>query len=699
MNVYSEVLEKCRICKSKNLHDVIHLGEQIITSRFPEPGEIVPKTNITLCMCQDCYLLQLNNTTECSEMYEHLYGYRSGLNNTMRTHLKEYQQEILSKVVNLKPGDTILDIGSNDSTMLNYYSPDYTRIGMDPTGIQFKEFYGKIELVPTYFTESNFRKHYQQKCKIVSSISMFYDLPDPVQFATDIYNILEDDGIWTCEQSYMLTMIETNSIDTICHEHLEYYSIYNIKMIADLANFKIIDICFNKCNGGSFRIYFAKQDSQKYTEYDLTEMIDNEFNYGIKTKDIYNTFMKNCDIEINKLKTFIFNKNINIYGASTKGNCLLQYSNIGPEQIPYAVERNPRKYGKTTSTGIHIISEESMRENPPDYLLVLPWHFRDEIIEREDKFLQCGGKLIFPFPQFEIYSQKPKIMITGQNGMIGTYFRKEFDNYEYFDYSIEFIPIIKPDIIIHLAGISNSQYAKDNCLESIKTNGMMACEICDIIYKNGLKTKFFNASSSEIFKGHINYTITDNDNNFKHLHPYSIGKILSHTTVDWYRKTYGLPFSNGIIFTTESPLKKPTFLLNKVAKHIHSWKKDGLPLCLGNLDSYRNIIHVSDVINAINLIVSQEQGDNYVICGKESEKVLYLVLMMYYIAGMEVSEKSNGFYSNGKLLFYIDGSFNESFPTNINGIPENLTNLGWEQRKSIDFILEELVINESCVYF
>jgi GDP-D-mannose dehydratase len=521
---------------------------------------------------------------------------------------------------------------------------------------------------------------------------MFYDLPDPVQFATDIYNILEDDGIWTCEQSYMLTMIETNSIDTICHEHLEYYSIYNIKMIADLANFKIIDISFNKCNGGSFRIYFSKRDSEKYTEYKLTEMIDNEINYGIKTKDIYNTFMKNCEVEINKLKTFIINKNINIYGASTKGNCLLQYSNIGPEQIPYAVERNPRKYGKTTSTGIPIISEESMRENPPDYLLVLPWHFRDEIIEREDKFLQGGGKLIFPFPQFEIYSKKPKIMITGQNGMIGTYFRKEFDNYEYFfDYSIEFIPIIKPDIIIHLAGISNSQYAKENCLESIKTNGMMACEICDIIYKNGLKTKFFNASSSEIFKGHINYTITDNDNNFKHLHPYSIGKILSHTTVDWYRKMYNLPFSNGIIFTTESPLKKPTFLLNKVAKHIHSWKKDSLPLCLGNLDSYRNIIHVSDVINAINLIVSQEQGNNYVICGKESEKVLYLVLRMYYLAGMEVSEKPNGFYSNGKLVFYIDGSFNEEVPTNINGVSDNLTKLGWEQRKNIDFILEELV--------
>jgi len=466
-------------------------------------------------------------------------------------------------------------------------------------------------------------------------------------------------------------------------------------MIAELANFKIIDIKFNKCNGGSFRIYFAKQESD-YISFDLTELIDNEINYGIKSENIYTTFMKKCQTEINRLKNFIKNKKIFIYGASTKGNCLLQYSNIGPDQISYAVERNHRKYGKTTSTGIPIISEESMRQNPPDYLLVLPWHFRDEIIEREDKFLQGGGQLIFPFPHFEIYSARPKVMLTGHEGMIASYFKKmNFSFYSFYNFEKNcnlqsFIMMIKPDIIVHLAGISNSQYALNNCLETIKTNGMMACEICDIIYQNGLKTKFFNASSSEIFKGHVNYTITDDDCNYKHLHPYSIGKILSHTTVDFYRKNYGLPFSNGIIFTTESPLKKQTFLFNKVAQHITSWKKNDLPLCLGNLDSYRNIIHASDVAEAIKCIVSQEQGDNYVICGKESEKVLHLILKMYSLAGIDLYEKENNFYCGNKLVFYITNYFNESIPTNINGIPEKLTKLGWEPQKNIDFILKEL---------
>jgi hypothetical protein len=163
----------------------------------------------------------------------------------MREHLKLYQEEIISKV-KLSDCDVIIDIGSNDSTMLQYYDKKYKRIGVDPTGNQFKDFYGDVELIPTYFTYNNFRNIYKDlKPKIISSISMFYDLPDPVQFAKDIYNILDDDGIWTCEQSYIITMLRRNSIDTICHEHLEYYSLTAIKYIADLANFKIFDIKFN----------------------------------------------------------------------------------------------------------------------------------------------------------------------------------------------------------------------------------------------------------------------------------------------------------------------------------------------------------------------------------------------------------------------------------------------------------------------
>ena len=251
-----ETLKECRICNSSALKIVVALGEQYIASRFPVFGDFsTPKVSISLCVCNSCGLLQLYETVQQHELYEYEYGYRSGISHSMRQHLKEYNEEI-QQHVDLNEGDTVLDIGSNDSTMLKNYSEKYTRIGIDPTGKQFSEYYDNIDLIPTYFTKEAFQSKYDVKCKVISSISMFYDLPNPVQFAKDIYDCLHDDGIWTCEQSYLKTMIERNSIDTICHEHLEYYCLKQVKHIADLAGFVIIDVKFNDCNGGSFIIYF-----------------------------------------------------------------------------------------------------------------------------------------------------------------------------------------------------------------------------------------------------------------------------------------------------------------------------------------------------------------------------------------------------------------------------------------------------------
>lgn len=722
MSIVSNIV-KCRICRSSQLKTVISLGEQFITSRFPEYGDFsTPKTNIDLCVCQDCKLLQLYQSTIQSELYEYEYGYRSGISNTMREHLKNYQEEILS-IVNITNGDVIVDIGSNDSTMLQYYSNNLKRIGVDPTGIQFKHYYNQVELLPTYFTYNNFKNVYGNiKCKVVSSISMFYDLPDPVQFAKDIYSILHDDGIWTCEQSYLLSMLKTNSIDTICHEHLEYYALHQIKLIADLANLKIIDIKFNDCNGGSFRIYFSKKISQIYSEnIDLiNKILKEEIEYGIFTDDIYDKFMNNCNLEVKKLKKFIdyVNKNkqqVYIYGASTKGNCLLQYADINENDIKYAVERNPKKIGKMTSTGSKIISEETMRNEPPKYLLVLPWHFKTEIINREKDFLDAGGEMIFPFPNFEIVSSKPKVLITGCDGMISKYVISRFNDCNlygiskteksysknitkfYFDMNNydelnDVITLLKPDSIIHLAAISSSLFAIQHPVETLKNNGLVTSYLCDIIQKNNLKIKLFNASSSEIYKGHVNYNVVDDDNNLFHLHPYSIAKIMSHSIVDFYRNTYNLPFSNGVIFTVESKFKTTNFLLNKIGEHIKKWK-NGEKICLivGNLDSYRNIIHASDVADAIYIINSQEKGENYVICNNSSYKIIDLVLLMYSKAGINLVKNSNVYYENDIPTILVEETSYDLKPTNISGESYKLKQIGWEPQIKIDDILNEIL--------
>jgi len=727
MNCVSNITN-CRICGSTDLKIVISLGEQYITSRFPEYGDFTtPKTPIDLCVCKECRLLQLMQTTFSSELYEYEYGYRSGISNTMREHLKNYQAEILS-MAKLEDGDTVVDIGSNDSTMLQYYSNKLKRIGVDPTGNQFKEYYGDVELIPTYFTFDNFTNIYgQRKCKIVSSISMFYDLPDPVQFAKDIYSILLDDGIWTCEQSYMPTMLKTNSIDTICHEHLEYYSLHQIKEIADRANLKIIDVKFNKCNGGSFRVYFAKKNSTIYNENIelINTILNEEVALGLLNDSIFEKFISTCDIEVKKLRDFVDTVNKNgkkmyVYGASTKGNCLLQYAKLGESDMKYAVERNPKKIGKMTNTGIEIIGEETMRENPPDYLLVLPWHFREEILVREKEFLDSGGQFVFPFPHFEIVGSKPKLLITGCDGMIAHYIKKQFIDYNLYGITrssemnnesniIKFnfdmneinilehtLTIIKPDVIVHLASISSSQYCFDNPLETLYSNGFLTAKICDVIHKKGWNTKLFNASSSEIYKGHVDYKVKDDDFNMFHLHPYSIAKTMGHNIVEFYRKTYGLSFSNGVIFTTESSLKKPVFLLNKVASHIREWKNGNKKhLQVGKLDSYRNILHASDVANAIHTIISQNNGDSYLICNDESHKIIDLIIKLYSLTGIELEKKDNFLTEKTSGLEVVSIQDQEIrvdlLPTNITGDAIKLRNLGWKPLFSIENILLELI--------
>lgn len=725
------MIKRCRICKGGNLYKIIDLGQQKNTSIFPKYCDLnkVETYNINLLLCKECGLVQLEETTPPDLMYKSgNYGYKSSISNTMRNHLKKYNEEILSKK-EITPKSIVLDVGSNDATFLKYYKNNIRRIGVDPTGEQFKEYYTDIELLPEYFTKDNVINRFGNiKCSIITSICMFYDLPDPVQFARDIYDLLEDDGIWTCEQSYLLTMLKTNSIDTICHEHLEYYGLTQIVEIAKRANLKIIDVKFNSSNGGSFRVYFCRKGSNIYNECTdlIKEILNNENKMDIKNPQIYTDFISSCDKELKKLKTMLRtinenNKKAYILGASTKGNCVLQYANITSNDVKYAVERNPNKIGHCTSTGIEIIDEEKMRNNPPDYLIVLPWHFKNEIIERESKFLNNGGQFIFYFPTFEIISAKPKTLITGCDGFIGNYVKKEFSHHnlygitktkKYTENNIlksflnmnnyeelkNIIETINPDNIIHLASISSSIDAFNNPFETLQNNGMLCGKLCEIIFNFNKNIKLFNASSSEIYKGHINYKVEENKksiNNTNHLHPYSIAKIMSNQIIQFYRNNYNLNFSNGIVFTTQSKNKSEKFLLNKISKHIKNFKTENKNmLTVGSLESYRNIIHPIDVASAIRVILNQEIGDDYCICNYESSKILDLVLKMYKNNNINLQNNDNVYCNEeGTSVLCIKKS-NDGLDTteiNIQGYPNKLLELNWKPKYSVENILNELV--------
>jgi hypothetical protein len=389
-----------------------------LSGRFPRKDDPdPPRAPLVLVKCNNsknpdaCGLVQLKHSVPPLEMYTCGYGYRSGLNKTMSDHLADISSKV-QKVVHLEKDDIVLDIGSNDGTLLKSYSRnDIQRIGMDPGGEQYKKYYpDNIHLVSDFFTAAHFKSVFpQKKAKIITSIAMFYDLENPMEFVENIRQILHNDGVWVLEQSYLPTMLEMNAFDTICHEHLEYYAFHQIDWMLRRNNLKVIDIEFNSINGGSFKLYVTHVDSAlSLVTVAPDKVVKAEQNLKLDTEKPYREFCTRIEMIKSNLNTLIRTekakgKKIFVYGASTKGNVLLQYFNIDSSVITAAADRNPEKWGsRTPGTNIPIISEEKARKMKPDYFLVLPWHFKNEFVERESLFLKDGGKFIFPLPKVEI---------------------------------------------------------------------------------------------------------------------------------------------------------------------------------------------------------------------------------------------------------------------------------------------------------
>jgi hypothetical protein len=404
-------IEKCRISGSTNLINVLSLGEQTLTGVFPKSlEEQITKGPLDLVWCPDSGLLQLKQSFSLEEMYGDNYGYRSGLNKSMVNHLNNKIKN-LEKLVNIGLEDLVLDIGSNDATSLKAYSGNHIKVGIDPTGYKFKEYYtNDIELISDFFSAKVFDSHFSnKKAKIVTSIAMFYDLEDPGKFVRDIESILADDGIWHFEQSYMPSMLRTNSYDTICHEHLEFYSFKVVKNLLESNGLRVIDVQMNAINGGSFAVTACKKSSQYQSNTPVINwMVKQEDEMGLDTPKPYRDFEDRVYRHRKNLMDLIEalvsdGKKIIGYGASTKGNVLLQFCNITANHIPYIAEVNEEKYGcYTPGSHIPIISEKEARAMKPDYFFVLPWHFKAGILEREKEFLAEGGKFIFPLPEIEI---------------------------------------------------------------------------------------------------------------------------------------------------------------------------------------------------------------------------------------------------------------------------------------------------------
>jgi hypothetical protein len=407
-------IKHCRSCDSTNIKVVFDLGEQVLTGVFQsESLEDISSGPVALVACDECRLVQMQYSYPLDEMYNDGYGYQSGLTSFMSQHLKGVLSFATDQIT-LKKDEYVLDIGCNDGTLLNHYPENlYNLIGIDPVAKKYLERYPKdAKVVTEFFSKESYFSVASNKAKIVTSISMFYDLEDPVGFAKSIASVLAEDGVWVFEQSYLPAMLRTNSYDTICQEHVEYYSLASIQYILQQAGMAIVDASQNEVNGGSIRLAAVHKDSVLAGKIspEASWLIEQEKTHDIFSNQPWEDFQKNVDrqkLDLVKLLTELKNagKTVIGYGASTKGNVILQYCGIGPDLLSLIGDITPSKDGVfTPGTKIPVISMEKAKAMNPDYFLVLPWGFRSDILLREKDTMSNGTKFIFPLPYVEIVS-------------------------------------------------------------------------------------------------------------------------------------------------------------------------------------------------------------------------------------------------------------------------------------------------------
>jgi SAM-dependent methyltransferase len=408
----------CRVCGSSSLTKVIDLGEQHLQGSFFKPGRQVPpmrRVPTSLVRCNPvldehaCGLLQTEHTVPPEVLYS-VYWYRSGTNATMTNHLRGIAEEAAALLG--KSTARVLDIGCNDGTLLAAYPKAFTKLGIDPSDLANEVPAGITVIHDLFPSEDLFAALDGQLCDIVTSIAMFYDLEDPIAFARAIKRVLSPEGIWCVEMSYMPTMLRMTSYDTICHEHLEYYSLAVLEHIMRQAGLRLVNATLNSINGGSIRCYATHADNRKYRrdefQANVRSLRKEEFDLALDTDAPYRSFQERVNVHKEELIALLKRlraegKRIHAYGASTKGNTILQWCGIDSRLVEVAADRNPDKFGaRTLGSDIPIVSEEESRKAKPDYYLVLPWHFRDEFVEREKALLEAGVGMIFPLPTIEI---------------------------------------------------------------------------------------------------------------------------------------------------------------------------------------------------------------------------------------------------------------------------------------------------------
>lgn len=407
MEISKEQLS-CRVCGGSFI-EVFNMGKLYPSNFVNGETNHISQQPLVLVQCKNCGLVQLKHTVNLDLMYRQ-YWYKSSLNPSMVKQLRQLYKDTLERV-ELEDGDCVLDIGCNDGTLLSFYDKTIFTVGVDPASnlsseaakymsVYVNDYFDMDKLIPVRYGRTNIYK-------VITSIAMFYDLPEPLRFIKDIKACLHPEGIWVVQFQDLISMLKTNAFDNICHEHLEYYTISNIRYMLQMFNLEIFDMEYNSTNGGSLRLYISHKGIKNVT-HNVDKFLFREEQYLNLTKtpmlDFYNRVQK----QRNDLLSLLFrikasSEKVYVIGASTKGNTLLQYYGIGNSIIDKALEVNSDKFGlRTIGSNIEIIPEEEGMKDNPEYLLILPWHFRAHFDSKFEDYINKGGKLIYPLPEVTV---------------------------------------------------------------------------------------------------------------------------------------------------------------------------------------------------------------------------------------------------------------------------------------------------------
>jgi len=394
------IRETCRLCGSNKLKGIISMGEQYINDFPPDPSVKGRngKCPLDIILCENCSLFQLRHTAPQELLYARHYWYKSGINNTIENDLKEIV-EVASGIVNLQLDDVFLDIGANDGTLLGKLKGKAITVGCEPATNLHEELKENCDyMIDDFWNYENYQKLNIKKAKVITAIGMFYDMEDPNQFIRDAAKVLDEDGLFIAQLMTLKPMLKSNDLGNICHEHLEYYTYKSLKFLFENNGLEIYKIEENKINGGSYRI-FARHLNEGSINWQ-------EDIAGADLNSFKDRLDKNRDLCVDYVKKAVNEgKKVYVYGASTKGNAILQYYNLDNKLIVGAADKNNQKWGKYTLTDIPIVSENEGR-NKADIFLILPFGFVDEFIKREEEWLRDGGKFIIPLPEFRVIESK-----------------------------------------------------------------------------------------------------------------------------------------------------------------------------------------------------------------------------------------------------------------------------------------------------